>query len=351
MESIGVMVAVEHIAKVIGKGGTGLRQIRETTGVKIQVQQNDGTESPRRIDLSGGGTQVAAAFQMIAQKAFLESDATIYIPAAAAGQVVGRGGENLRKVRELCHVRLSLDREPVTNEASGQQERVLIMSGDASGMGTALRCVLTDRGGADYVGGMGMSMMGMPAQGGILSQVRAASANPDEVQIHVAVPDGLAGAIIGKGGEQIKQTAATAGCRVSMSSREGGGTRHAVCQGTLAQCLSAQQLLDSQIHAAAEAAGQPPNDLTVLFMIRKEAAGAVIGKSGAALGKVREDSGARIQLAREEAAGQRPCCISGTLDAVSKAEEMIHEIAKSADAFAGAPVAGMPGQMPGAPAA
>ena len=42
-------------------------------------------------------------------------------------------------------------------------------------------------------------------------------------------------------------------------------------------------------------------------MIRKEAAGAVIGKSGASLDEIREKSGARIQLAGEVTAGQRPC--------------------------------------------
>lgn len=346
MESIGAMVSAEHIAKVIGKGGAGLRQIRETTGVKIQVQQNDGSGAPRRVDLSGGSAQVAAAFQMLAAKAFPDSDAHIYIPAAAAGQVVGRGGENLRRVRELCNVRLSLVREPEANPATGQQERLLTMSGEPGQLGTALRCVLGDRGGPSGFMGPGMGpMSGMPGQGGILSQVRAASADPDEVQIHVAVPDGLAGAIIGKAGEQIKQTAATAGCRVSMSSRESGGTRHAVCQGSFSQCMTAQQMLHDQISAAAEAAGQAQTDLIVLFMVRKEAAGAVIGKSGASLNEVRDKSGARIQLAREEAAGQRPCCISGTLEAVTGAESLIHEIVKSAAPPPGAVPA--PGQMPG----
>lgn len=354
MDSVGVMVSAEHIAKVIGKGGAGLRTIRETTGVKVQVQPNDGSNSARRVDLSGGGGQIAAAFQLLAAKAFSEGSATLFIPAENAGQVVGRGGDNLRKVREMCHVRLALEREPVVNAATGTQERSLTMTGDAGQMAIALRYILGDKGGPTFMGG-GMPMMGVPGQGGILSQVRAASANPDDVQIHVAVPDGLAGAIIGKGGEQIKQTAASAGCRVSMSSREGGGARHAVLQGDWSQCAAAQHALHAQIAQAAQTADVQYTEFSVIFMVRKETAGAVIGKQGATMTKIRETSGAKVQLAREEAAGQRPCAISGPLQAVVQAEKMIYDIAREALALAPpqaaaavpAPLAG--GMMPGMP--
>jgi len=338
------MVPAEHIAKVIGKGGAGLKQIRETTGCKLQVQPNSDPAStgPRRIDVSGGPGQIAAGFQIIAAKAFPDEATmpTMYVPADYAGQIVGKGGENLRKVRELTHVRVQLERENVPNAATGMQERLLTMQGQPMQLAMALRCILGS--GAPQGGGGGSSMggfLGMPVPGMFCSQVRAASADPQEVQIHYKVPDRLAGAIIGKGGEQLKQTATQAGCRVSMTSREGNAGRHAVLQGTFAQCLAAEQLLLDQVAKAAQEAEMEAGEVTAVYLVRKLAAGAVIGKAGANLKEIRETSGARIQIAREEAEGQRPCQISGTFQQVMQAQQMIHDVAINATVEAPAPAA------------
>ncbi|CAK0816458.1 unnamed protein product, partial [Prorocentrum cordatum] len=83
--------------------GAGLKQMREMTGCQVQVQQNEGQTETRRMDLTGHAGQVAAAFQMLANKAFpgAPSESKLYVPADRVGQIVGRGGENLRKAREV----------------------------------------------------------------------------------------------------------------------------------------------------------------------------------------------------------------------------------------------------------
>lgn len=345
MESIGVMVPAEHIAKVIGKGGAGLKQIRETTGCKLQVQPNSEPAStgPRRIDVSGGPAQIAAGFQIIAAKAFPDENniPSLYVPADNAGQIVGKGGENLRKVRELTHVRVQLERENVPNMATGVQERLLTMHGQPMQVAMALRYVLgsgAPQGGGGGGGGVPMGgFLGMPVPGSFCSQIRAASADPQDVQIHFKIPDRLAGAIIGKGGEQLKQTSAQASCRVTMTSREGGSGRFAILQGTYEACVAAEQLLSEQVAKAAQEAETEVGEATAVYLVRKVAAGAVIGKAGAQLKEIRETSGARIQLARDEAEGQRPCQISGTLPQVMQAQQMIHEVAINAAATAPPP--------------
>lgn len=350
MESIGVMVPAEHIAKVIGKGGAGLKQIRETTGCKLQVQPNSDPASTgaRRIDVSGGPAQIAAGFQIIAAKAFPDENniPNIFVPAESAGQIVGKGGENLRKVRELTHVRVQLERENVPNLATGLQERLLTMHGQPMQVAMALRYVLGSGAPQGGGGGGGMSMggfLGMPVPGSFCSQIRAASADPGDVQIHFKVPDRLAGAIIGKGGEQLKQTSTQAGCRVTMTSREGGSGRFAILQGTYEACLAAEQLLSEQVVKSAQEAEMEVGEATAVYLVRKVAAGAVIGKAGAQLKEIRETSGARIQLARDEAEGQRPCQISGSLEQVLQAQKMIHDVAISAaSAAATAPPPGAP---------
>lgn len=343
MESVGVLVPAEHIAKVIGKAGAGLRQIRESSGCKLQVHASQGdTGESRRVDLSGSPGQIAAGFQILASKAAPDpGDAhSLLVPAERAGQIVGRGGENLRRVREACHVRVQLEREPAADAASGRQERLLKMQGDPAQLGPALRMVLgtgQPGGGAGGMGfpaapmagpGGGMAAMlgGMPAMGMGMGQVRAASADPKEVQIHFTIPSGVVGAIIGKGGAQIKQTATTAGCRVSMTTREGFGERRACIQGTYEQCDAAQRLLHAQIAEASQAAGQLFNEVSVIYFVRKETAGAVIGKQGATLKSIRETTGAKIQLAREEEQLQRACTISGPFQNVVEAERMIYDV-------------------------
>jgi len=324
METVGLMVPADQIAKVIGKGGASLKQIRETTGCKLQVEQQseDPAQPTRRVDISGAPAQVAAAAQLVAGKAFVDPDVaySIYIPAEKAGQVVGRGGDNLRRAREMCHARLSLNRDPVTNAATGQQERLLTVQGESAQVSMAVRCAL---GASAPFGTPGPA--GGPPAGGLLG-VRAPSADPEELHLHFAVPAGLAGAIIGKGGAQVKQTAADSGARITMSSREGGGDRRAVIVGNYGVCVAAQQALHKQVSEAAQAAGQAYAEVSVIYMVRREAAGAVIGKQGSGLKQIRETSGARVQLAQEELEGQRPCSISGSLEGVLQAEKLIHEL-------------------------
>jgi len=339
-DTVGVLVPAEHIAKVIGKAGAGLKSIREATGVKVQVQQaSDAASGARRVDLSGGAEQIVGGFQLILSKAFSEaySSLTLMIPAEKAGQAVGRGGANLRKVREQCRVRMALERELLQDPTTGHQERLLTMQGEVPQMARALGHVL----GAETAGFFGAAMvptspvvagfsqlalMCAPSAAGFLSQVRPVSADPEEIQLHFSVPDRYAGAILGKGGAQMKQTAAAAGCRICMTTRDVGCERRAVMLGTYSQCSIAQNLLYEQLVEAARAVGEEIGEVTVTFMIRKEAAGAVIGGQGACLKQVREQSGAKIQLAREEVEGQRPCTITGSLQAVIQAEKGIFEI-------------------------
>lgn len=348
VETVGVLVPTEHIAKVIGKAGAGLKQIREATRCKLQVHQpSDPNSTTRRVDIGGLADQVATAFQMLVLKAFPHADSTptLLIPADKVGQVVGRGGDNLRKVREELRVRLQLEREPVVDATNGQQERLLTMSGEVSQMGRALRFVLGAIGGAltgvpagvfGAVPGMRLgkallvSMPVVPMQPALATQVRAPSLDPEEIQIHFTVPDRFAGVVLGKAGAQVKQTAATANCKVSMTARESGTERRAVIVGTHSQCVTAQTLLHEQLVEAAKSAGVEFGEVSVVFMIRSEAAGALIGKQGATLKQIRESSGAKIQLAnaRDEMEGQRPCHISGDFQNILQAEKAIFEVVR-----------------------
>merc|ERR1719401_3160251 len=138
-----------------------------------------------------------------------------------------------------------------------------------------------------------------------LSEVSPPSPQPGVMQVHMAVPDRLAGAILGKSGAQMKQTAAAAQCQVWMTSREGGGDRRVVVIGNYQQCVKVQQLVHQQINEALHAEGQEPSDeVRAVLLVRAEAAGVVIGKQGFLLKQINHQSGARVHLLREEVEGQ-----------------------------------------------
>jgi len=352
-EMLGVLVPAEHIAKIIGKAGAGLKQVREASGVKIQVdQKTDSSGGMRRIDLIGLAEQVVSAFQLILGKAFPDGNGTptLFIPSDKAGQVVGRGGDNLKKLREECRVRVQLEREPFTDPSSGAQERLLTMQGEMAQMGRAVRFII---GAGLTPSATPPTTLALPAPGGVvrqaISNVRAPSGDPDEVQLQLTIPDRLAGAILGKAGAQVKQTAATAGCRVAMTNRGQGPERRAVMVGTYSQCAIAQGLLYDQLVEASRAAGQDLTEVSVTYLIRKEAAGAVIGKQGATLKQIRETSGAKVQLAKEEVEQHRPCTLTGTLQSIMHAEKCIFDLVRQVPVNAGAATAYAGAAFPATP--
>lgn len=335
-ESIGVLVPTDRIARVIGKLGCGLRQVREVSGCKVQVQQSvESNPQTRRVDLTGNVEQLACGFDLVIRKAFAGEQScapVVMIPSDKAGLVVGKGGNNLKRVREDYHVRVSLEKEAVVDPLTNIEERELTMQGDLIQMSQAFRCILGPSSLCYF--GVPRCLMNSHAPGLVATTFpfipeRVASPDPDKIQLHVIVPARFAGAFLGKGGAQLKQTASTACCRVSMTSRDGNPDRRVVIIGGYDQCTIAQDLVFRQLQEATRAAGLDLPELSTVFLIRKEAAGSVIGKQGATLKQIREQSGSQIKLDREEVEGHRHCTITGDFQNILQAERTIFDIVRN----------------------
>lgn len=162
-----------------------------------------------------------------------------------------------------------------------------------------------------------------------LQGVCPVSPQPDVMQVHVVIPDRIAGFVLGRNGGRIQQIAVSAGCRVWMTSREGNSDRHIVIIGNYKQCRVAQELVHEQMANAAQADDWRDTEAEILLLVRSEAAGVVIGKQGFVLKQIREQSGASIQLLREEVEGQRPCIIAGTLQSVLRAEKHVFDLVRA----------------------
>eukprot|EP00933_Yihiella_yeosuensis_P059800 TRINITY_DN6149_c0_g1_i1.p1 TRINITY_DN6149_c0_g1~~TRINITY_DN6149_c0_g1_i1.p1 ORF type:complete len:619 (+),score=129.83 TRINITY_DN6149_c0_g1_i1:205-1857(+) len=274
------------------------------------------------------------AFALVANKAYAnESNCTIsmLIPSDKAGNVVGRGGNNLKKVRDACHIRVCMDREPVVNaNANAVEERLMTLQGDVINMGQAMRLILgcVDPSAVYFPVGNVMQMQFQNYPQGYPSpkhDVRAASNDPEDIQLQVAIPESLAGAILGKGGAQMKQTASATGCKVTMSTRDGMTDRQIMITGHYSKVFDAQQMIFQQLlDVNSELA-----EAVVTLHIRKEAAGTVIGKQGNSLKMIREQSLAKIQLVRDEVEGHRRCLISGPFMNILEAERLIIDLVKN----------------------
>lgn len=358
-ERIGLLVPTDRAGVVVGKAGAGLRQVREATGCTVTLEQHPDQHGLRRADLHGASVdQLAAAFQQLASKVLQTPTTeqpgmlTILVPAEKAGTVIGKGGENLKRIRESTRVQLAMERDPVVDPRSGAQERVVSLQGEARQMGAALRIALG--GGPLYrpsaAAAVGRSWSGSSSAAGrswpetsampvqrpwpgaaaasreaALTQVRPVSAEAGDVQLHLVIPDSAAGAILGKDGAQVKQTAAMTGCKtVAVTRRDGSSDRRVVIIGGFNQCLAAQKLVYQTYAEAAQVGGQDMSQVTVIFLIPKVAAGAVIGKEASTLRSIREASGVKLSLARDEVEEQRPCTITGPIQSVLQAEKLIY---------------------------
>eukprot|EP00933_Yihiella_yeosuensis_P061965 TRINITY_DN64856_c0_g1_i1.p1 TRINITY_DN64856_c0_g1~~TRINITY_DN64856_c0_g1_i1.p1 ORF type:complete len:604 (+),score=96.21 TRINITY_DN64856_c0_g1_i1:118-1929(+) len=386
--TIGVIIPSDCAGRVIGKGGAGLKQLREQCQCSVDLKQEAETqlEGFRRADLSGPGPdQVGRAFQLLAGKIFGdkptgECSLSFMIPDSYVGAVIGKGGDNLKRIRNESNVRFTVEKEHRKNPLSGAQERAAILVADhVRQFGQAVAAALSQVLGGPRSGGSHPPMMGAPppapyghhghqgyqppqghqgyqpphsmappsqAAPPVVTQVKSTSGTGDEVQIHMCIPGKYIGAILGKEGSQIKQITAQTGCRsVSVTKREQNiNDRRVVVVGGFDQCIAAERAVYNHYVTAANQDQQQVDDITVLYMVPKSQAGAVIGKEAGSLKRIRETSNAKVNLERQEVEGFRVCNIAGDLENVILAQRMVCEqVEIGMGEFAGDPSGGAGG--------
>jgi len=336
--TLALLIPGDSIARVIGKAGAGLKQIRESTGSKIVVQEASAnpTSNTRRVDLIGpAANNIGAAAGRVLQQAAAGQglqtlEIQVLVPNKATGQVIGKGGERLKLVRESTGVRIQVEREAMANLHSGEEERMLTAFGEPLAIGTALSIALG--GGRPALAFPGATLFGGGRGFMGASEVHNMPDDPTAIQLHMMIPGKLTGAIVGKQGTTIQQLANQSGClKLGVTKRTNSSQRHVICIGGIGEVQSAQQLIHSTAMAAAESAGVDSSVLLQVeatFWIPKQFSGAVIGKQGANLGSIREQAGVKVQFGKEEVKEMRPCTIVGPLQNVLDAEDLIYNLLK-----------------------
>lgn len=263
---------------------------------------------------------------------------TMEIEASLVGLIIGRQGENLRRVEgeTKCRVQFIAPTNPdekfrqckITGprarraEAMTQINRII----EDSGMGAIARAGL-DRGGPRPP---------VPDRGGI------ANLKDGEDCLQIMVPDRTVGLIIGRGGETIRDLQERSGCHVNIvgESKSMNGLRPVNLIGPYAAAAKAKEMIMEIVDSDSrngQANGPPQgrsnprenaHDKTQdAIYVPNEAVGMIIGKGGETIREMQNTTGCKINVSQQPQPGQaeREIELVGSRDAINRAKRAIED--------------------------
>lgn len=243
------------VGLIIGRNGENLRRVESETGARVQfIQAKDSHVSERQCTISGSLRAREAAkdaiFSIVEENggqniqqekgaytagmpgrakvnlpALREGEAStqIMVPDKTVGLIIGRGGETIKQLQEQsgCHVNIVGENKSV----NGLRPVNLIGSERATAMAKELILEIVE---SDNRGQSGSNST--PANrdrgygGGSSGGYDRAGSNGtqtgggrDYIEKTIHVPSEAVGMIIGKGGETIKDTQRTTGCKINVN--------------------------------------------------------------------------------------------------------------------------------------
>jgi hypothetical protein len=176
-----------------------------------------------------------------------------------------------------------------------------------------------------------------------------------EATERLSIPSSMVGLIIGKGGEKIKELQQRSGARIQIirepEQNPNPNEKIVLIHGTSDSVTHAKSLLNTLIFAKEQGAPipgmggmpmmgmplGPPGTITIHVMIPSHLVGYFIGKAGANINQMKQDSGAHIMVVKSNdmTAKETAIAVSGTPDAVRMAEQMIRQRVDEAPPSAG----------------
>jgi len=281
-----ILIPNSTAGALIGKGGATMVELQKMFGGKIQLSPNrslyPGT-SERIVVMVGDEEQVARINEHILDKVqeSLHSDerrkddgrdgqTKVVLTNAAAGLLIGRGGERIKALQEETSVKMIIANR---DQSTVNGERVLTMSGTLEHMKDACVKILaaigkdstnvantninynptlvsSERGtsaaaGADFSTGVNMS-------GGSTSA--GACRFKTTVSIEMEVPNILVGSIVGKSGATVNELMRYTGAKIKFSDKSefapGTTDRILSIRGDMKQTQTAYLLVNQKLEAA-----------------------------------------------------------------------------------------------------
>lgn len=297
-----IEVPKKYIAKIIGKKGAQIRQIRDETGAHVDAR--DQTADPCQVKVLGTSDSIEAARKKIAE--IIEASAhkpgiVLEIPRAKIGKVIGIRGAQIHEIQTITGAKVDVDKDVDPCKVT--------IGGDELQIAHAERVILT---------------LAMEAA--------------DQESEYLDLPAAVSGAVLGVKGARLMELQAASGARIDVDK-----TRPAMCRVRIAgspdQIEVAKQLvlLATEAPRPPEATVAPPLEgtteidesgvgvgpsATVVVDLPQGMSGKIIGRSGSTIQSIQGESGARVWVDCEASHAR----ISGQPGAVEHAKLLVQAL-------------------------
>ena len=280
---------------------------------------------------------------------------TIRVKSGLVGLIIGRNGENLRKVEADSGARVQF----VQAKDSHVAERQCTISGSTRSREAAKNAIfqiIEENGGTPVAQEKGAYTAGMPGR----AKVNLPALRDGEASTQLMVPDKTVGLIIGRGGETIKDLQEKSGCHVNIvgENKSVGGLRPINLIGSERATALAKELIleivesDSRGGGGSGANAAPPRDrgyeqdrgnqrngggggrggggggevFEKTIRVPSESVGMIIGKGGETIKDMQRTSGCKINVNQPQPPDiERSIDLAGDARAMAEAERIIWE--------------------------
>lgn len=233
---------------MLGKGGTVIRRITVESGARMDVSCDDGT-----VTISGTEEQIAAAQALVNLTLHGEAQEQIELGARGVYVIKGAGGSTIRRMQEETGARFDID----------AASKTLTVSGDKAAVSKAAALVRET----------------------LVS---------NSCELEVGVNDTDIGAVVGKGGCNIKAIQMQSGANLEIQRGFSGMMSVVKLIGTSEQVEAAKLLVEKCVAREPELG---PGDVCETLELGG-AVGMVIGSSGASVKQLQEETGAKVDIMR-----------------------------------------------------
>jgi len=152
------------------------------------------------------------------------------------------------------------------------------------------------------------------------------------------VPPECAGTLIGRGGDTVNAISRETGARIDVSKDDKDTSRIVTISGSAEAIERAAKAVEDVIGRARERRAETEvaaaSEEKRVFEVPQDYVGMLIGKGGDKIKSMTRESGAKIEVARDDGKETRTVTVSGTLEAIRKAALAIEEVVRrAADLF------------------
>ncbi|KAK4131617.1 hypothetical protein BT67DRAFT_387503 [Trichocladium antarcticum] len=264
---------------------------------------------------------------------------TMEIEASLVGLIIGRQGENLRRVESESRCRVQF----IPPTGQNDQFRLCRITGPRPQRDEAkemINSIIRDSG----MRGTGPQPGGeRPREGG-----RTAAPPPvpkeGEDSLQIMVPDRTVGLIIGRGGETIRDLQERSACHINIVSENKSinGLRPVNLIGTPAAARHAKELILEIVDSDSRNGNNPanargggggggggggPDKINDSIYVPSDAVGMIIGKGGETIREMQNVTGCKINVSQSSGPGEveREIGLVGTLDSIAQAKRAIED--------------------------